>query len=219
MKVVLAGNGLAACNVCDLLCEAHADPLCISPPEHPAWQEDLAVRARTWGLNCLTPEDINAVTIGQPDLFLSVYYPQIFRGELLERIRGRALNFHPSLLPRHRGVSPLLFALMEDDERTGVTIHHIDDGIDTGRIVMQWSFPIEDSDTGYDLHLKAAALVREMAAELLPPLLNGGPIPEGYEQHGEPSYHSRADYVSGVDLDWPLGRQDRVARALAPPLT
>lgn len=222
MRVVLAGNGLAACRVCDILFEAHADVLCISPPEHPAWQDDLAIRARTWGISCLTPEDINAPEvvkrIGEPDFFLCVYYPQIFRDDLLANIWGRALNFHPSLLPRHRGVSPLLFALMEGDKEAGVTVHHLDEGVDTGPIVMQRRFPIGENVTGYDLHLMAAETVRELAEELLPPLLAGEPIPEGRPQEGESSYHSLSDYLTEIDPDWPIEFQERVARALAPPL-
>ena len=89
-----------------------------------------------------------------------MYYTQLFRA-LLDAMRGRyALNFHPSLLPRHRGVAPLIWAIAEGDAKAGLTVHHIDADVDAGRIVMQRPLPIHRDDTGFSLHMKTAKLVR-----------------------------------------------------------
>ena len=176
-RIALAGNNLAAALTLDLLLEAFApdDILVIVPPvtEARGWQRSLADHARLNGVTCLAPENVNderttrLVTEHEPDLFLSVYYTQIFRGELLETIRGRALNFHPSLLPLHRGNAPLIWAVANGDPITGLSVHHIDEGIDTGPLVFQHKLPIHPEDTGYSLHRKMALLVRATAAELL----------------------------------------------------
>lgn len=226
---MLAGNNLAALYVLELLVAAvePSDVLVIAPePNRPSsWQASLASHAERLGVPHLTPRDVNdpdivrQVARHDPGLLLSVYYTQIFRPGLLESVAGPALNFHPSLLPRHRGVAPLIWAIVEGDTTTGVTVHHIDEGIDTGRIVLQYPIPIHPDDTGYVLHRKVAKLVRAAAAELLRSYLAGSGISAGEEQSGIATYHSSRDpQVNRIDWSWPARRIRDVVRALAPPL-
>ena len=154
-----------------------------APADRPDWQLSLATHAADRGVECVTPTDVNDPEVAQrlaghaPDLFLSVYYTQIFRAELMELIAGRALNFHPSLLPRHRGNAPLIWAIAEGDRVTGLSVHHIDAGVDTGNIIVRRPLPIHENDTGYVLHRKMANLVRASAAEFLRDLLAGQACP------------------------------------------
>lgn len=226
---MLAGNNLAALHVLELLVGAvdASDVLVIAPEPsgRSSWQASLASHAERLGVPHLTPKEVNDANIvrrvadHRPDLLLSVYYTQIFRPGLLESVRGPSLNFHPSLLPRHRGVAPLIWAIVEGDATTGVTVHHIDEGIDTGRIVLQHRIPIHPDDTGYVLHRKVAKLVRAAAAELLRGFLAGSGIPDGIEQSGVATYHSSRDpQVNRIDWAWPARRVRDVVRALAPPL-
>lgn len=228
-RAVLAGNNLAARMVCDLLLEAldPADVLCLAPfgGRHHAWQPSLAEHARDRGVRCLEPEDVNSpIAVGQvaehrASLLLSVYYTQIFKGPLLQAVGGPRLNVHPSLLPRHRGVAPLVWAIVEGDTRTGVTIHHIDDGIDTGRVAWQRPLPIHPSDTGHELHMKAAHLVRAGCAEMIRHWLADGTVPEGREQSGRATTHTTRDpQVNHVDFGLGQRRVRDIVRALAPPL-
>jgi methionyl-tRNA formyltransferase len=76
---------------------------------------------------------------------------------------------------------------------TGVTAHHIDAGIDTGRVVAQRKLPIHPDDTGHTLHRKAARLVSATAAELLRDFLTGRGVPEGSPQSGRVTSHSTRD--------------------------
>ena len=228
-RIVLAGNNLAAVYALDILLDALApEAVLVLAPSHvsrPDWQTSLADHARTREVPTLTPDDVNApevlsaVESHEPDLLLSVYYTQLFRA-LLDAVHGRyALNFHPSLLPRHRGVAPLIWAIAEGDAKSGVTVHHIDADIDAGRIVMQRPLPIHRDDTGFSLHMKTAKLVRALTAELLRGYLDSGAVPAGVEQEGEATRHTYGDPVLN-HIDWraPRERVRNVVRALAPPL-
>ena len=70
------------------------------------------------------------------DLAIS-FYTRLFRGDILVRYSGRFINFHPSLLPRHPGIRGFEDTIESNDPCLGATIHLIDDGIDTGTILLQ----------------------------------------------------------------------------------
>jgi methionyl-tRNA formyltransferase len=165
------------------------------------------------------PSFVATVAEHEPKLLLSVYYSQIFRRSLLDAIDGPAVNIHPSLLPAHRGVAPLIWAIADGDERTGVTAHLIDEGIDTGDVLLQRVLPIHHDDTGYTLHLKAASLVAAVAADLLRGMRNGSGLPAPRPQVGRATYRGlRTPRIN--HLQWTDGaeRVRNIVRALAPPL-
>jgi methionyl-tRNA formyltransferase len=228
-RVLLAGSNEAACLVLDLLLEALPpdDILAVVPPGgvHHAWQPSLERHATARGVPVLAPLDVNddatlaAVTAHRAELLLSVYYTQLFGERLLAALEGPAINFHPSLLPHHRGVAPLIWAIAEGDAMTGVTAHHIDAGIDTGRVVAQRKLPIHPDDTGHSLHRKAARLVAGTAADLLRGWLSGDGLPDGAAQSGRATSHSTGDpQLNRIDFSQPRGRIRDIVRALAPPL-
>ena len=137
----------------------------------------------------------------------------------MDAVDGRRLNFHPSLLPRHRGTAPLIWAIAEGDEQTGVTVHELTRGVDTGPILWQRPLRIHPDDTGYTLHRKAAFLVRSIAADLLRRLELGRPLPEPVAQSGAVSVHtSRDPQLNRLDWTQPAARVRNAVRALAHPL-
>jgi methionyl-tRNA formyltransferase len=228
-KILLAGNGAAACASLDLALSLRppADVLVLAPSGGPlhAWQDSLEAAAARRGVRCLTPERVNEpdvvaeIAAFGADLLLSVYYTQIFRPALLEAVNGPRLNVHPSLLPRHRGTAPLIWAIVEGDTRTGVTVHHLDTSVDTGRIVIQRELSIHDEDTGSTLHDKATRLAVATVADLLRRWSYGEPIPEGYAQEGPGCLHRKADATLNlIDPQDSPERVARIVRALAPPL-
>ncbi len=80
------------------------------------------------------------------DLFVSMSFDQIFNLELLQIPKLGAINCHASKLPFYRGRNILNWVLINDEKEFGITVHYIDEGIDTGDIILQKTFPISDKD-------------------------------------------------------------------------
>ena len=89
------------------------------------------------------------------DLFVSMSFNQIFKNTILNMPRLKTINCHAGKLPFYRGRNILNWALINDEKEFGITIHYIDDGIDTGDIILQKSFPITDSDNYSTLLVRA----------------------------------------------------------------
>ena len=80
------------------------------------------------------------------DLFVSMSFNQIFRHKLMNLPPLRTINCHAGKLPFYRGRNVLNWALINDESDFGITVHYIDDGIDTGDIILQRSYGIDDTD-------------------------------------------------------------------------
>ena len=80
------------------------------------------------------------------ELFISMSFNQIFKTSLIEYPAHGIINCHAGKLPFYRGRNILNWALINDESEFGITVHYIDDGIDTGDIIVQRSFPISDKD-------------------------------------------------------------------------
>lgn len=83
----------------------------------------------------------------RPDLICLAGYMRILSPGFVARWRGRILNIHPSLLPRHSGLMPQRRALESGEEESGCTVHLVDEGVDSGAIVLQRRVPVEPGDT------------------------------------------------------------------------
>lgn len=93
----------------------------------------------------------------RPELIAVACFPRILPPALLALPRWGALNLHPSLLPRHRGPAPLFWTFYHGDAGAGVTVHIMDDRVDTGDLLMQADVPIPGGATGPDLERACAA--------------------------------------------------------------
>ncbi len=82
-----------------------------------------------------------------PDLVCLAGYMRILSPAFVGRWRGRVLNIHPSLLPKYRGLSPQKRALEAGETESGCTVHLVDEGTDTGPVVLQKRVPVEPGDT------------------------------------------------------------------------
>jgi methionyl-tRNA formyltransferase len=78
----------------------------------------------------------------RPDLLVSAYFSQILKSEVIQLPRYGILNIHPGWLPAYRGAMAYFWVLHNDSDRGGVSVHWIDEGIDTGEILERRSFPI-----------------------------------------------------------------------------
>lgn len=102
-------------------------------------------------------------------------FGRILTSNVIEKYRGKILNVHPSLLPKHGGMfgkSIHQSVLDSGDVETGMTIHVVDEGVDTGRIILQKSVPVEPGDTVDSLKEKVQLLEKEWYPKVVKEMLN-----------------------------------------------
>jgi methionyl-tRNA formyltransferase len=145
------------------------------------------------------------------DAAIIVAYGQILPADFLAIPQRGCLNIHASLLPRWRGAAPIQAALLAGDAQTGITIMHMDAGLDTGPMLLDAAIPITATDTAATLHDRLAPL----GAGLLLRALTENPLPR--PQTGPSTYApklSRAD--AAIDWSAPAATIERRIRAFAP---
>lgn len=107
------------------------------------------------------------------DLVISAHFQRILPVRLFGRARLGALNLHPSLLPLYRGMAPQHWPIILGDAETGVTVHRIDEGVDTGRIVRQVRIPLEPDIYIHELQKKFLAVYQFIMVEAVERLIAG----------------------------------------------
>lgn len=105
--------------------------------------------------NINSKEFINKISQYKCDLFVSMSFNQIFKTEIINLPKYKSINCHAGKLPFYRGRNILNWALINDEKEFGITVHYIDEGIDTGDIILQRTYPISNNDN-YDTLLKRA---------------------------------------------------------------
>jgi methionyl-tRNA formyltransferase len=158
MRILFAGSPSLA--VPSLLAAAHAHEVVavLTSADQPAGRgraptcSPVKEAASKAGLRVLQPEKLDAAFLEEvralaPDILVVAAYGKIFRKSLLDLFPLGGINVHPSLLPRHRGPSPISAAILEGDAETGVTIQHIALKFDTGDILAQERFPLKGDET------------------------------------------------------------------------
>ena len=103
----------------------------------------------------------------QPDLIVVVAYGQILPKSILKIPKYGAVNVHASLLPKYRGAAPIAWAILKGEKVTGVTTMVMDEGMDTGDILLQGEIPIGDEETCETLHDRLASFGSSIAVERL----------------------------------------------------
>lgn len=96
--------------------------------------------------NINSHEFIDTVSKYECDLFVSMSFNQIFKQEIINLPRLKTINCHAGKLPFYRGRNILNWALINDEKEFGITVHFVDEGIDTGDIILQRTFPISEDD-------------------------------------------------------------------------
>lgn len=221
-RVLLCGWGAAAEEVLQELA-AHlgggrrvAAVLCVS---HTAQAADCDLREASarFGAQCaLTDSDEELLALARafaPDLIVSASYRRRLPGSVLG-LCGDRINFHPSLLPKHRGCWSGFWAIFEGDAETGVTCHRMVEEFDRGRILHQEHLAIEPSDTSFSLYRRLLPVTASCARQVFG-LCFGDGLPAGREQEGPASYHYRKLPFGGlVQPDWHDDQVERFIRAM-----
>jgi methionyl-tRNA formyltransferase len=138
----------------------------------------------------------------QPELIIVAAFGAILPPEVLSLPKFACLNVHPSLLPRHRGPSPVANTILCGDELTGVTIMLMDAGMDTGPILAQEKVGISFTNTTGELSSKLADVGAKLLLETLPKWLGGelGPQPQDESQ----ATYSKLITSKDAEIDWHL---------------
>ena len=115
-----------------------------------------------------------------PDLIVVVAYGLFLPADTLAVPPLGALNIHPSLLPRHRGPSPVATAILEGDTSTGVTLMQLDEGMDSGPVIAQRHTPIGAEETAEDLTIRLFETGADLLTDTIYPWRNGeiAPVPQ-----------------------------------------
>ena len=158
-------------------------------------------------------EEIRAL---EPDVIVVVAYGQILPRDILEIPKIACLNLHASLLPRWRGAAPIQASIAAGDRETGITVMYMDEGLDTGDILLQRTIEILPADTGGSLHDRLAKVAPEALLESLE-LLAKGRAPRTPQDNAFATYAPKLKREDGK-IDWsdPADTIERQIRAFDP---
>ena len=163
-----------------------------------------------------SPESIDAIRALTPDVIVVMAYGQILPRGLLETPRVACLNLHASLLPRWRGAAPIQAAIAAGDRETGITVMYMDEGLDTGDILLQRKIALASNETGGSLHDKLAQIAPEALAEAIL-LLDKEKAPRLPQENEFATYASKLERKHGR-IDWSESAEtiERKIRAFDP---
>ncbi|GHU60925.1 hypothetical protein FACS1894121_1710 [Bacteroidia bacterium] len=143
-----------------LLKAGYKVPLVVSPLYDNAQHKRLEQTTTSNGIEYVREKDINSETVVakvrhvKPDFLITAHFEKLIKKELINIPSVGCLNLHPSLLPHYRGMSPQHWPIINGEKETGVTVHYIDEGIDTGNILLQEKIKLNDAMYVSDLQLK-----------------------------------------------------------------
>jgi len=152
------------------------------------------------------PEKLKQIEDQQPlielkaDLMVVVAYGIILPKVILDAPRLGCINIHASLLPRWRGAAPIQRAILSGDSETGITIMQMDEGLDTGDMLLKKVCPIEANDTGSSLHGRLSGMGAEALMEALPGIIDGSLQPE--KQDDSLANYAEKLQKSEALIDW-----------------
>jgi methionyl-tRNA formyltransferase len=174
-----------------------------SPIKKLALQQGLALFQPEKAKEIAFQENISAL---QPDLFVVVAYGQILTKSFLEIPKQGAVNVHASLLPKYRGAAPIVRAILRGEQVTGVTTMMMDEGMDTGDILLQAEVAIGEEETSETLRDRLSLLGAPLLLETVEHMKKGSIRPLSQE-HFKASYAPPLKKEEGL-IDWKKDARD-----------
>ena len=175
------------------------------------------------GLPVLQPERLRGKEVYdelqafQPDVIVVAAYGQILRKKVLEMPRFGCLNVHASLLPKYRGAAPVPWAIIDGEEETGVTVMQMNEGLDTGDMLMKAAVPIEKDDTADTLLGKLSRLGGPLILKALEDAENGALRPEKQPEESPTPYAKMLEKEMGrADFTLPAAVLEKRIRGFDP---
>lgn len=230
MNIIFFGTPQFSTVLLEALVEAHMPPVVvITAPDKPAGRGQLLTSpsvkkyADAHHIPVLQPKKLKdeqflkTLQEYKADVFVIAAYGKILPAALLDLPPKGTINVHPSLLPRHRGPSPIQGALLAGDSTTGVTLMLTDTEMDHGPIISSAQFQIPDSHITYmQLHDILASLGGTLLVKTLPKWI-AGEIQAQEQDHQKATYTKLLTKEDG-HIDWTKSAEniDRMVRALNP---
>lgn len=160
-------------------------------------------KALELNLEVFQPDNVNSIESVDkikginPDFIIVAAYGQILRKEILDTPKYGCLNVHASLLPKYRGAAPINWAIINGETNTGISIMKMEEGLDTGDVILEEAVAIEENDDYLTLHDKLASLGGKLIVKAIEEILNNN---ASYT----PQDHNKSSYASMISKD--LGR-------------
>ena len=197
----------------------------VTPPDRPRGRgrqpepAPVKVAAECLDVPVLQPPNLRGAAVQaelaalSPDLIVVAAYGRFLPSPVLQLPPHGCLNLHPSLLPRHRGPSPVATAILEDDPVTGVSLMLLDEGMDTGPVVAQSQYVVTGKETAGEL----TDLLFRISADLLAENLDGwmkGELPATPQDESLATGSRKLERSDG-EADWNLDAEALARRCLA----
>ena len=228
MKIIFAGTPQFAASALVALLKEHQVVAVLTQPDRPSGRgmqltaSPVKQLALQHGLRLLQPTTLKSeeaqrsIAALDADVMVVAAYGLILPKVVLQLPRYGCLNIHASLLPRWRGAAPIQRAILAGDKETGITIMQMDEGLDTGDMLLRKSCPIEANDTGHTLHDKLAELGASSILEAL--RLPQENCVKPIKQDNETACYAAKLLKSEAQIDWRKdARQiERAVRAYNP---
>lgn len=161
-------------------------------------------------------EAVDEIRALAPDVVVVMAYGQILPNAVLKVPPIACLNLHASLLPRHRGAAPIQAAIVAGDSETGVTVMYMDEGLDTGDVMLQQRIEIAPDETGGSLHDRLAEIAPAALREALSQL-QAGTAPRIPQDASAATYAAKLGREDGrIDWSEPADAIERKLRAFDP---
>jgi len=151
--------------------------------------------------NICNDEGIKLIRDINPDVIFSIFFLQILKNPILDIPKLGCINIHFAPLPKYRGFYPQMHAIINGEKTHGVTMHFMDEDIDSGDVIIQKSVPISGTDTGKDLYFRCVDVGLEIFKEGLYYLLMGKRLPRHPQDNSQATYYKK-EIPNNREIDW-----------------
>jgi methionyl-tRNA formyltransferase len=225
MRILLIGQAAFGAKVLESLLERNENIIGVyAPPDRPGGRTDpLKDAAVSKGIDVFQPATYKDDQVFaeykelKPDLTVMAFVTDIIPARFFEVPTHGTINYHPSILPRHRGASAINWAVIMGDTRTGLSIFWPDGGIDTGLILLQKEIEIGPNDTTGALYFNHLFPMGVDAIIESIDLIKAGNAPKIPQDEAGATYEPPCDdRVAGIDWDKPAGELYNLVRGCDP---
>jgi len=213
-RLIFAGTPAFAATALQALLDAGQIPVAVyTQPDRPAGRgrklqaSPVKLLAQAHQIPVYQPEnfkaeaDVETLKEQDADLMIVVAYGLLLPPAVLRAPRRGCINIHASLLPRWRGAAPIQCAILAGDRETGVTIMQMDEGLDTGDMLLKSRCAIDETDTGGSLHDKLAQLGGDALLQVLEKMQRGEDLHPQVQDDSQSTYAAKLSKQEAM-LDW-----------------